>query len=88
MVGGPTNARYPVPGQVAVANIYQVGSVLPDVEVGADGTFSVTVDPGTYEVVGTSPNYNGGRATCTTRPRTVRVRAGQHVDVDVQCPMR
>lgn len=88
MVGGPANARYPVPGSVGVANIRQVGAVFPNVEVGADGTFSVAVDPGTYEVFGQSPNYNGGKGTCIGSPATVRVRAGEQIVVDVQCSMK
>jgi hypothetical protein len=32
--------------------------------VGTDGNFSVTTRPGNYILVGTSPQYQGGRATC------------------------
>jgi hypothetical protein len=88
MVGGPTNARYPVPGSVYLANIYEIGPPTVSANVGPDGTFSFAEDPGPYQVSGTSPNYNGGKATCIGSPATVRVRAGEQVVVDVQCQMK
>jgi len=90
MVGGPTDARFPVPGEVSVMNIDQSGPIVFNVEVQPDGSFSTVVDPGTYQVLGISPKYSGGTEYCvpTSLNGTVSVQAGEHVSVDVECQMR
>jgi hypothetical protein len=81
---GTAPVMMPVVGQVAVASIYQYGPVAYNATVGSDGTFSVPVYPGRYTVSGVSPLYLGGRQSCRV-PHTVRVAAGQHVNVIVEC---
>lgn len=51
-----------------------------------DGTFSVTVRPGLYQVSGSSPAYHGGRKGCLGR--TVRVTAGRQINVTVECQIK
>ena len=90
-VGGPTNGQYPLAGHVAVRPTSQSPMVrLPRgwLPVGADGTFSQWVAPGEYDVVGTSPQYNGGHTVCRATKYPVTVSAGEHVVVNVVCQMK
>jgi len=50
------------------------------------GSFNARLAVGSYEVIGTSPQYNGG-GPCTV-PAPVVVTAGQQVTVDVVCIRR
>ena len=96
IVGGPVAyaapMMTPVPGRILVANVAQLGGgFLPHtgVATGPDGTFSVAVSPGLYQVTGLSPQYEHGKGTCWSQgPPSVRVRAGEHVSVNVECQMR
>jgi hypothetical protein len=92
LVGGPNNTRTPVSGEMSVMNIDQTGPIVFNVDVGPDGSFSTVVAPGTYQVVGISPQYsiNNGQGTCapTSAHGTVTVAAGEHVNVDVECQMK
>jgi hypothetical protein len=90
LAGGPTEPT-PVAGDVHIVNVLQIGggqAYLPGVTTAADGSFSEIVDPGLYEVSGTSPVYWGGRRSCTIPGQTVRVRAGDAVSVNVECRTR
>ena len=85
---GPRPAT-PVSGKVAAVNVSRIGVFPTGVPTAPDGSFSVVVNPGLYEVAGTvmstTPFYRGGRRTCTIPGRTVRVHAGDHVSVKIQC---
>lgn len=78
----------PVPGRISVGNIYQVGPITYVATVGPNGQFSVSVNPGVYEVTGVSPQYVGGRQSCAIAGQTVRVRSGDRVNVSVECQIR
>jgi hypothetical protein len=90
-VGGPANGHYPLAGHVAIQPASRSPVMgLPSgwLPVGADGTFSKAVAPGRYDVVGTSPQYNGGRTVCRATKYPVTVSAGEHVVVNVVCQMK
>jgi hypothetical protein len=90
LTGGPTQPT-PVAGDVHIVNVLQTGggqAYLPGVATAADGSFSEIVDPGLYEVSGTSPVYWGGRRSCKIPGQTVRIRAGDAVSVNVECRTR
>jgi hypothetical protein len=63
-------------------------TVTRTVRIGADGTFSLTLAPGTYTLTGHSPDYGNGKAVCRTTDGTVRVRTGKAVTADVLCEER
>jgi hypothetical protein len=86
-VGGPSNARTPLAGTLSVTLAASLGPPRFNIPVGPDGTFSVTVRPGTYAVFGESPMFNNGQATCAPA-NLVKVQAGAVVVVDVVCSMR
>jgi hypothetical protein len=84
MIASGPRPLTPVAGQVDFTNVAQIGvGWTPDVvPTAADGSFSVTLSPGIYQVGGMTEG--GGLRRCTPG-RTVRVRAGDHVSVNVQC---
>ncbi|HTG46168.1 MAG TPA: hypothetical protein VK646_00755 [Actinomycetota bacterium] len=76
--GGPApGLPTPLPGTIHISGR---GSV----PAGSDGSFSVAVSPGTYTLTASSPHINGGKDPCG-RPRTVTVRSGEHVTVNIFC---
>jgi DNA-directed RNA polymerase specialized sigma24 family protein len=82
-VGGPsdTPAR-PLPGTVTLTDT--LSKQRHSVTFGGEGTFTLSVPAGAYEVVGHSPQYGDGGYTCRAK-HPVRVSAGQSVQVDVIC---
>jgi hypothetical protein len=86
-VGGPASVAAPPsprpwPGTVTLSG----PGVHRDVPVGASGTFSVTVPPGTYTVVGHSPLYGSGAYLCRAAGQ-VTVTSGHTAKADVLCQM-
>jgi hypothetical protein len=83
-VGGPApGALRPWPGTVTLTG----SGVHRDVQVSADGRFSVLVPAGTYTVAGRSPRYGSGAGVCRAAgPATVT--AGHRTRADVLCQMR
>lgn len=80
-VGGPPpGLPSPMPGTIYVSG----GSSVP---AGSDGSFSLTVSPGTYTLLGHSPAIEDGNAVCQAG-RSVTVQAGAVVNVDVICHIR
>ncbi len=57
------------------------------VQVGDDGSFSVTVPPGRYDVSGVSPSYGDGTYPCDSAS-LIRVTAASSVSVDLVCEMK
>jgi hypothetical protein len=55
--------------------------------VGKDGRFTVALEPGVYEVHGSSPYFGDGEYDCRAE-RAVRIGAGTTVHADVYCSMR
>ena len=84
---GKRPAITPVRGRISLANVYQTGPITYVAPVGHDGTFSISVDPGLYQVVGVSPRTSVGDM-CLIPGQTVRIGAGDHVNVRVECPIR
>ena len=86
-VGGPASVAAPPsprpwPGTVTVTG----PGVDREVPVGASGTFSVTVPPGRYTVVGHSPLYGSGTYLCRATG-AVTVKSGHATQADVLCQM-
>jgi hypothetical protein len=72
----------PIPGTVQLT-----GPSRYDAVVGEDGSFSLTVVPGTYGGTGTSPLYNGGKGLCQTASN-IAVTTGATFQVEVDCVMK
>jgi len=91
LVGAPADGvapvMTPVPGRVSLANVYQIGPTTSVALVGHNGTFSISVDPGLYQVVGTTPRTSVGDM-CVIPGQTLRVRAGDHLNVTVACRIK
>ena len=84
-VGGPApGSPSPLNGTVTVVSLEMTPSKVATVPVGADGAFSIDVPPGQYELTGTSPLYNGGKATCRA-VSAVTVQVGGSVTTSVYC---
>jgi hypothetical protein len=81
-VGGPVPGRRPLPGTVFIS-----GPIDYEVDVGADGGYSLVVPDGTYTVTGRSARYENGRAICRARARVV-VITGAQGRADVACRER
>jgi hypothetical protein len=97
-VGGPTPRADPVSGRVWATSVSRVlsntGTVRCGTTVGRDGSYSLILPPGLYQLVGRSPNFKGGAGLCIA-PRVVRVRGGPVVGpggrptvVNVNCERR
>jgi hypothetical protein len=85
MVGGPGDVDYPTPGTVQLVADNHTYSV----EVGDDGRFTTAVAPGSYTLIGHSPQYGDGQYDCmlgTEQP--VSVPSSATVAVTLECPMR
>ncbi len=83
VLGGRTTSPTPLTGCVSVTHATSQGlAARCSVLVGSDGTWSVAVKPGLYAVFGSSPMFN---RTCAPRHNPVKVRAGAHVVVEIDC---
>lgn len=61
--GGPTGATQPgVPGRV----FFESGGKRTTATASRNGTFSVSLPPGEYQVTGVSPQYGSGEGICRT----------------------
>jgi hypothetical protein len=73
-VGGPAGAAdTPIPGHVS----FTAHGRTTVATAHADGSFSVSLAPGTYDVIGTSPRWGDGKGRCfadgpVTVPRSGR----------------
>ncbi len=80
-VGGPVGTpNRPLPGQISLSGPHSV-----TISVGKSGEFKASVPPGRYQVIGHSPWYQSGKASCQPAHPYVVVRAGQQAKVDVYC---
>lgn len=85
-VGGPASGTAkPWPGTVTITG----NGFRRDISVGADGAYSLAVQPGRYVVVGHIPNLtvNGVAAACPA-PHDAQVAAGDTTTLDAFCHMR
>jgi hypothetical protein len=83
-VGGPApGAPRPLPGTVTLSTTDSEITVLVD----NDGRYSAEVSPGTYEVVGHSPQYGSGTYLCRAAG-PVTATADETVDTNVVCQER
>lgn len=83
MVGGVSGATpEPVPGTITIAG---PGGSVTKTEVDESGRFAIGLFPGSYQVRGTSPKFNGSRGTCRTSEASTRLSAGDTVTVEVDC---
>ncbi len=95
MTGGPApGVSIPVAGTVTLARSsaaqyedesHPTGSTV-EVPVGEDGTFSIDVPAGRYEVGGTSPSFGDSAYQCSGV--VVRVTGTSPASADVVCHMR
>jgi hypothetical protein len=83
-VGGPaTGSQEAWPGIVTLTS----SGFRRDIPVGADGSYSVTLAPGLYTVVGHSPRLDNGNGSCVAA-NAAHVVAGATVTDDVLCHIR
>jgi hypothetical protein len=75
MVGG-LSGHERIPGTLtAVSSTGESCSALVD----NSGVFALFLVPGTYQITGHSPNYNGGSSPCSTRgPVVVPLQGGNN----------
>lgn len=73
----------PFPGTVTVIG----PGFHRDISVRADGAYTVTVPPGSYTVVGHSPNLNSGKTACPAL-HAANVIADQETTADVACSLK
>lgn len=82
--GGPSGATQPgVPGRV----FFESGGQRTTATASPDGTFSVSLPPGDYQVTGASPQYSSGQGICRT-DSPVKVGESQVQGVVVACSRR
>jgi hypothetical protein len=75
MVGGPVGGLAdPVAGRVTFRFDNGAGDTL-SASANADGTFELELNPGDYEVTGTSPSFSAGQGLCRA-DGLVSVKAG------------
>ena len=89
--GGPMQTSPEVlTGCVQVTPVTSIGPAQCSVSVGSDGTWSLVVKPGVYDLFGLSPASSDTRAACTPDAghNPVKVRAGEHVFVRIVCDIR
>ena len=83
--GGPVGAGQ---SELRGVIVFESGAgQITTATTGSDGTFTASVQPGTYTVTGTSPQYGDGKATCGAL-HPVTVGAAGLAGVTVTCPMR
>jgi hypothetical protein len=86
-VGGPASVAAPPSPRPWPGTVILTGpGVHREVPVGANGTFSVTVPPGKYSVVGHSPLYGSGAYLCQAAG-PVTVTSGHTTQAAVLCQM-
>ncbi len=67
LTGGPSGSSQPgVGGQVVFTS-----DDTHHTQAAADGTFTMSLRPGTYTVTGTSPQFDDGQGTCRADTRVV-----------------
>ena len=85
MVGGPASISggtptFPVPGTVTAVS----GSASFQASASKDGSFTIVLPVGSYELTGTSPQDDSGRATCLAMSPVI-VHSGSVTHADVIC---
>jgi hypothetical protein len=85
MVGGPVGTARPVRGTVTFK---AADGTTARTNVDSGGEFQISLTPGPYELRGTSPDYQGGKATCVSEGNPTVLTEGETTTVDINCPIR
>ncbi len=72
----------PLPGKIEARD--SAGNVF-SVTVGSDGRFRLSLPPGTYQVTGTSPLIDDGKARCDAAKPVHVAKTGKAAAVLVVC---
>lgn len=84
VVGGPSpGLARPLPGTVTATN---ADGKKTFVTIGANGKFEVQLPPGSYSLMGHSPQVGGGTYPCTGGTVHVSVTSRRSADVACQVP--
>ena len=83
--GPPPGINKPIPGRIEAHRDTQAGELVGAAEVGEDGTFRMTLPPGTYAPVATSPRVVLGRAGIPCGGSTATLHDGQNAPVTLYC---
>jgi hypothetical protein len=83
-VGGPTPGS---PGYYSEGTVTLTGSGRSyTVRISTDGTFRLTVRPGSYQAEGRTPAFDGGKYPCPAG--RVEVHAGRTSSLRIYCQLR
>jgi hypothetical protein len=84
-VGGPVGAQ-PTPERGRIV-LRQRGRIVMTVRVPEDGRYRFGILPGTYSLVGYTPQFQGadGDAPCPSDPPTVRVHFARTTHINIYC---
>ena len=86
VAGGPgPGIDKPIPGRIEVHRDSPAGEVVGTAEAGDDGAFRLTLAPGSYALVATSPRVVLGRAGTPCGGPTTSLHAGANPPVTVYC---
>ena len=86
VAGGPApGIDKPIPGRIELHRDSQAGEIVGTAQAGDDGTFRLTVVPGTYELVAISPRVVLGRQGTPCGGTTASLHAGPNPAVTVYC---
>lgn len=80
--GGPPPGRHRMAGQVTPVDSQGKRKVA---NVPASGSFAIHVVPGTYRVLGSSPQFQVPSSACRSVPSSVTVETGATVQVVITC---
>ena len=85
--GPPGTPDQPIAGSVIIGTptIGHYGASIP---VYGSGAFRLTMNTGTYPMIGHSPSFGNGKLTCYASPKTVTVTKGATTVRDVICNER
>jgi len=86
VAGGPApGIDKPIPGRIEAHRDTQAGQVAATADAGDDGAFHMTLPPGSYVLVATSPNVVLGRPGTACGSASLTVGGGANPPVTVYC---
>ena len=91
VAGGPIPGARPLAGRILETTLCtglgeDCRAPMPLTSTAADGSFSAWLPPGTYELIGQSPQIGGGISRCG--PVQVRVDPGEITQTTIFCQVR